>query len=164
MVRKLSIAVAAALFTATTYAQGPMHDTWDINAPNGAPMILGQPLPAAPAAAPVARGPMHDTWDINAPNGEPSALAATPATDAHVHGIATNARVDRVITVKPGTRHVNVRSGETVRFEVGGQSFVRTFEPTVNHPSFELSEIAPAGLDVQGVRVYCSPDQYERAA
>lgn len=162
MVRKLSLAVAAALLTTTAYAQGPMHDTWDIKAPNGAPMALGQPLPAAPAFA---RAPMHDTWDNNAPNGEPSALAATPVTDAHVHGIATtNPRIDRVIEVKRGTRHVNVRTGETVLFKVGGQSFVRTFEPTVNHPSFELSEIAPAGLDLQGVRVYCSPDPYERSA
>lgn len=162
MVRKLSLAVAAALLTTTAYAQGPMHDTWDINAPNGAPMALGQPLPAAPE---VARAPMHDTWDINAPNGEPSALAATPVTDAHVHGIAaTGTRIDRVVEVKPGTRHVNVRTGETVLFKVGDQSFVRTFEPTVNHPVFELSEIAPASVNVQGVRVYCSPDQYERAA
>lgn len=166
MVRKLAIAVAATLLSSTVFAQGPMQDTWDINAPNGEPMIVGKPLPSQTPSASVAQGPMHDTWDINAPNGEPILLAAPAAADTHtaVHGHAANAAsAQRVIEIAPGTKAVNVQDGETVLFKVGGQSFAWTFEPTLRHTTFGLAEIAPAGVDVQGVQVYCQPTPYERA-
>lgn len=117
MVRRLSLAIAAALLSTVANAQqAPMHDTWDINAPNGALMMLGKPLPSAAASA-VSGAPMQDTWDINAPNGDLGTVAATAVADRHVHGIEANtAAVDRVIEIQPDTRYVNVRSGETVLF------------------------------------------------
>jgi len=167
MVRKLTIAVAAALLSSTAFAQGPMQDTWDINAPNGAPMIPGKPLPSVAAPSALSAAPMQDTWDINAPNGPrllvPTAVAAAHG-DSAVHGQTASAgSVNRVIDVRPGTRHVNVTSGETVLFRVGDKSFTWTFDPTLDHPSFDLGQIAPAGVAAQGVRIYCAPDQYERA-
>lgn len=168
MVRKLSIVVAAALLSSPAFAQGPMHDTWDINAPNGEPMILGKPLPAAGTATNVSRAPMHDTWDINAPNGDPAGFGSPAVAVSHadpaVHGHAgATGSVDRVIDVKPGTRYVNVKSGETVLFKVANKSFVWTFDATLDHPSFDLAQIAPEGISVQGVRIYCAPTEYERA-
>lgn len=170
MVRKLVSAAAAALISSAAFAQGVMHDTWDINAPNGAAaMMPGQPLTAYAAPVKAAAAPMHDTWDINAPNGLPAAEAlstAKPAQgDTPVHGHASaSAAPDRTIEVGPGTRHVNVTSGETVLFKVGDRSFTWTFDATLDHPSFELSQIAPEGLAVQRVRIYCAPDPYERAS
>ncbi len=168
MVRKISIVAAAALLSTAAFAQGPMQDTWDINAPNGAPTVPGKPLPAAASESTVVRGPMHDTWDINAPNGVPFARVETPTAASHgdpaVHGHAgTATRVDRVIEVGPGTRYVNVKSGEAVMFKVGNKSFIWTFDATVDHPTFDLSKIAPEGLVAQGVRIYCAPTEYERA-
>jgi len=138
MLRKLSLAAVAAAVSATlataAFAQNPMQDTWDINAPNGDPMVLA-----------------------------PASVAASHGGSA-VHGHAAGAaKVDRVIEVRPGTRYVNVTSGETVLFKVGGQSFTWTFDKTLDHPSFDLGQIAPAGVAVQDVRIYCAPDQYERA-
>jgi len=170
MVYKLSIAVAAALLSTTAFAQGPMQDTWDINAPNGEPTILGKSLPSTVAQpSTLSSAPMQDTWDINAPNGAPIVAGPTSVAASHgdsaVHGHAASAaNVDRVIEVRPGTRYVNVTSGETVLFKVGGQSFTWTFDKTLDHPSFDLGQIAPAGLAVQNVRIYCAPDEYERAA
>lgn len=167
MVRKLTIAAAAVLLSSAAYAQGPMHETWDINAPNGEPMALGHPLPTHTGFS--ASAPMHETWDINAPNGE-ATFAAVPEepaqyadTDVHGHAAATS-RADRVIEVHAGMGHVNVTSGETVLFKVGNRAFAWTFEPTLAHPSFDISEIAPHGVAVRGVRIYCAPDQYERAS
>jgi Heavy-metal resistance protein CzcE len=168
MVRKLAIAVAATLLSSTAFAQGAMQDTWDTNAPNGAPMILGKPLSSSAASSAAARAPMQDTWDINAPNGAPSVAApaalAASHSDPAVHGHAVStAKADRVIEVGAGTRYVNVKSGETVLFKVGGKSFTWTFDETLSHPSFDLAAIAPEGIAVPGVRIYCAPTEYERA-
>jgi hypothetical protein len=113
-----------------------------------------------------AQMPMQDTWDINAPNGTPLRIAAEPeaATHTGVHGHAASAAIaQRVIDVRPDTKSVNVRDGETVLFKVGSASFAWTFEPTLRHTSFGLGEIAPQGVDVRGVQVYCEPTPYERA-
>jgi hypothetical protein len=130
-------------------------------------MIPGKPLPGFDAPSAFAQAPMHDTWDIYAPNGRPT-VAAPVAVAAHgdsaVHGHAGAAvSVDRVIDVRPDTRYVNVKSGETVLFKVGGKSFTWTFDETLDHPSFDLAQIAPEGLIGQSVRIYCAPTEYERA-
>jgi hypothetical protein len=165
MKRTLSTLLAATGLTILSgIASAQMQDTWDINAPNGTPMQLGQPLPV-PARA-VASGPMQDTWDINAPNGAPLRSAEPAATNRHTaaHGHAANAAsAQRVIEIAPGMKAVNVRDGETVLFKAGGESFAWTFEPTLLHASFGLADIAPAGMDVRGVQVYCEPTPYERA-
>lgn len=73
------------------------------------------------------------------------------------------APVDRQIELRPGTRYVNVTAGETVRFKVGTKLFVCKFDDTLRHSNFDFSKIAPRGIDVKGVRVYCQPTLYERA-
>ena len=123
---------------------------------------------AALSTSALAAGPMQDTWDINAPNGDPLRVAAQPAAlqAAHQHASVSAApatHVDRVIVLRPGTRYVNVTNGETVLFKVGDKSFVRKFESMLTHGSFNLSEIAPSDVDVQGIQVYCQPTLYERA-
>lgn len=136
MLRRLSMALAAtgiSALTAGAFAQWPMHDTWDINAPNGVPTV-----------------------DVS------QRVAATPAAHG-AHGHAATRRADRVIEVRPGMKHVNVQDGETVLFKAGAKSFAWTFEPTLLHTPFDLTQIAPAGIDVQGIQVYCDPTPYERA-
>jgi len=53
---------------------------------------------------------------------------------------------------------IEVRPG--IRF--GGQSFTWTLDKTLDHPGVDIGQIAPVGLAVQDVRIYCAPDQYER--
>lgn len=94
-----------------------------------------------------------------------AAQAASPA--AHWHAAAAAAPtdiVDRVIEIHAGTRYVNVTGGETILFKVGQKSFARKFFTMLDHGDFDLSDIAPADVNVQGVRVFCGPDLYERSA
>jgi len=60
----------------------------------------------------------------------------------------------RTIKIDDHTRYVNVTDGDTVRFEVGGQSFTFTFDAWNSVNSLELSAIAPAGVSVPKVRIY----------
>jgi hypothetical protein len=60
----------------------------------------------------------------------------------------------RTIKIDEHTRYVNVSDGDTVRFEVGGQSFTFTFDAWNSVNSLELSAIAPAGVTVPMVRIY----------
>jgi len=76
---------------------------------------------------------------------------------------ASPEQADRVITIRPGRRFVNVTNGETVLFKVNGRAFAWRFTPTISHRTFRLEEIAPGDIDVRGVQVFCGPDLYERA-
>lgn len=60
----------------------------------------------------------------------------------------------RTIVIHPDTRYVNVRGGEVIRFVVGDQVFVWNFDVAQTVSTFELNEVAPAGLLDHPVQVY----------
>lgn len=68
-------------------------------------------------------------------------------------GVATG----RLIRIGPGTRWVNVRNGETVRFESNGRTFGYRFSG-VFAEEHDLRSIAPPGFIDRPVRVYVAPD------
>jgi hypothetical protein len=65
--------------------------------------------------------------------------------------------VDEVIVINDGDKYVTVTSGSTVKFVVGQQSFIWTFD---NGPQrifpFDLNRIAPSGLLTHQVTAYVS--------
>ena len=70
---------------------------------------------------------------------------------------------DRTVRLGSGSRWINVAYGETVRFIATGEngserSFAWRFDvsPALSH--VDLSDVAPADLDVQKVRVFVAPD------
>lgn len=71
---------------------------------------------------------------------------------------ATAASAQRLVTITPATRWVNVTSGETVRFVAGTRSFAWSFQsgPTVS--KFDLNLIAPPGMLTHPVTVYVAAD------
>ena len=60
----------------------------------------------------------------------------------------------RTVMITPATKHVNVVSGETIKFIVGDKSFAWSFQVPVTVPSFDLNRIAPAGVLDHQVRAY----------
>ena len=71
----------------------------------------------------------------------------------HLGSAASVASADRQIDLRPGAKHVNVTRGETVLIKIDGKAFAWKFD-TLGTPVFNLSEIAPKEINVQGVRVY----------
>jgi hypothetical protein len=90
------------------------------------------------------------------------ALGAT-GTSADYGAAVTSGFADREISVTPATKWVNVTSGETVRFNVGGKQFTWHFE-TFNEQSFDISKIAPTGAHLDGIRVYVASDPLYRGS
>jgi len=77
------------------------------------------------------------------------------ASAGNAYGSAASAAAaQRQIDVSASTKWINVVNGETVRFNVDGQSFVWNFGTLRGETSFDLSAIAPKGLHVPMVRVY----------
>jgi len=77
------------------------------------------------------------------------------ASAGNVYGSAASAAAaQRQIDVSASTKWINVVNGETVRFNVDGQSFVWNFGTLRGETSFDLSAIAPKNLQVPMVRVY----------
>ena len=91
----------------------------------------------AAALSPTAALAHHKGEYIRDPLG--SAVAAAAAT--------------RTIDVSDDTRSINVDQGEIVRFNVHGKTFAWQFD-TLREGPIDLSAIAPAGVNVAGVRVY----------
>lgn len=89
------------------------------------------------------------------------AFSATAHAMAAHYGTASQAsQAEREIRIDPSTQWVNVTRNETVRFvsTATGKSFVWRFD-TAGSPSFDLGEIAPAGVQESGrVRVFVAPD------
>jgi hypothetical protein len=86
------------------------------------------------------------------------ASVAQAGTNRNVYGDAANGEsAERTIALTPGTKWVNVTDGEVVRFSKDGHTFAWHFS-TLNNTSFDLSAIAPAGVEVKGVRVYVATD------
>jgi hypothetical protein len=88
---------------------------------------------------------------LNAHAVEADGFNGTPAT--------ANAAV-RTIKVDSQTKWVNVQRGETVNFVGPNGSFAWTFDTLRPETNFNLAEIAPSSIKVQGVKVYVakSPD------
>ncbi|HEX7641863.1 MAG TPA: CzcE family metal-binding protein [Burkholderiaceae bacterium] len=92
-------------------------------------------------------------------------LLASLTTAAQADGIKTNTYGDaasneaaeRTISLTSATKWVNVTDGEIVRFSKDGRTFAWHFS-TLNSAPFDLSAIAPAGVDVKGVRVHVAAD------
>ncbi|OON59754.1 hypothetical protein B0920_20955 [Massilia sp. KIM] len=83
-----------------------------------------------------------------------AAASAAPNTANDFGQRVAEAKGTRVITVKPGAKHVNVTNGETVTFDVNGQRFSFDVNTYPNQNVFQLSDIAPAGVQADGVKVY----------
>ena len=91
--------------------------------------------------------------------GVPASAAYTatiPGVPGYIGEMAANdAGVTRVITIKPGTKYVNVEQNEVVKFvdEASGRSFVWNFD-TPTWASFDLAAAAPGVLGSHHVEVY----------
>ncbi|NGZ88144.1 CzcE family metal-binding protein [Duganella aceris] len=68
----------------------------------------------------------------------------------------------RTVTISSDTKGVNVTNGETVRFNVDGQSFTWHFDTIRNETSFDLAKIAPAGVNAGTVRAYVASNPLYR--
>ena len=89
-----------------------------------------------------------------------SLTSVAQAADTHANrygdAVAGDA-ADRTIALGATTKWVNVTDGETVRFSKDGRAFSWHFS-TLSNTSFDLAAIAPANIEVKGVRVYVAPD------
>jgi endonuclease YncB( thermonuclease family) len=89
-----------------------------------------------------------------------TALATSSAAFANVQGPAlygapvASSNADRQIVIKPDTKYANVNDGDTVEFQVDGKSFTWHFDTLRGESAFELSKIAPEGIDVGKIIVY----------
>lgn len=85
------------------------------------------------------------------------ANAAVPTGGARDYGQpVASAQAARSIDVTPATKYVNVTNGETVSFNINGQTFswyVSTY-PGVHQ--FRLKDIAPGALGIGDIRVFVS--------
>jgi hypothetical protein len=80
--------------------------------------------------------------------GEPGGTSADFGSAAPAAAPAT------VINLAASTIYVNVSDGDTVRFVQGDTSFTWHFEIFPSHDVFKLSNIAPATMHVDGIKVY----------
>ncbi len=78
----------------------------------------------------------------------------------HLGTVAPMQNADRQIELTSNTKYVNVKHGETVKFVADGKAFAWKFD-TIGTPTFQLAEIAPAGLAVGAARVYVAPGALE---
>ena len=92
------------------------------------------------------------------------ALAAAAMLCTSVHAYPTAVLGDaapdgadaRTVTITPDLRSVDVQFGETVLFSTNDSRFAWRFYTPAR--SFDLNQIAPAGVLKQMVRVYVGPD------
>ena len=89
-----------------------------------------------------------------------SALSSMAATPDELLGdpVPAAAPAQRTIAITPDTKYVNVEGGQTVRFDVGGQTFAWNFDGSVTVGSFDLNRVAPPGLLDHPVTAYVSPN------
>jgi hypothetical protein len=91
------------------------------------------------------------------------AYAATVNNNAKEFGMASNAAsADRHVVVKADTKWVNIDDGDTVQFDVDGKSFTWHFDTLRGESAFELSKIAPEGVDAGKVIVYVAANPLYR--
>ncbi len=75
---------------------------------------------------------------------------------------STVEQAERSLALGSDTRHVNVKFGETVRFDTAKGSFAVKFDGV--RSSFPLAELAPAGALEQAVTVYVAPQEIDERA
>lgn len=96
-----------------------------------------------------------------------AAVAACAASDgpadAATYGRMAPANATRrEIAVKPDTKWVNVRDGDTVRFVADGRSFTWHFSTYPNTTHLDLAVIAPQDFPSGKVVVYVAQNQLYR--
>ena len=79
-------------------------------------------------------------------------------TSADYGSIVSTSAIDKVVKIGASTRYVNVEDGQTVRFDVDGQTFAFAFHAWPGDQSVDLAVIAPNGISVPHVRVYIAPN------
>ncbi|RZA28754.1 MAG: CzcE family metal-binding protein [Lysobacteraceae bacterium] len=83
-----------------------------------------------------------------------------PASDLGPVGIAATA--ERTLEVKPGTRYLNVRNGETVAIRDGERSVTWFVQAAPHINLVPLSRILPGSADGKDVLIYIAPGhQYQ---
>lgn len=87
---------------------------------------------------------------------------AAPGTPTNYGSAANSGFADRVVTIKPGTKWVNVNNGETVEFNINGNTFTWHFDTLHAEDQFELEKIAPQGVGVGAVTVYVASNPLYR--
>ena len=131
------------------------------------------------AAFAAGEGGAGDTWsEAQALASAPSSRSPVVATAAPLSSLqreytsayGTPAQRDssnRIVQLSPGLHSVDVAYGESVTFIVDAEngkqrSFAWRFDvsPALSH--VDLSEVAPADLSVQNVRVFVAPDSRYR--
>ena len=183
------VAAFAALCSHAAFASSEGGDTWSELQPE--PVARSKRLFTVPAPAPVSslqrdylygappRSEGGDTWSELQPqpyagSSQSPVLATTAPLStlqreyASVYG--TPAQVDfadRIVRLGPDSRSINVAYGETVKFIVNGtngleRSFAWRFDvsPVLTH--VDLSDVAPADLPAQNVRIFVAPDSRYR--
>jgi hypothetical protein len=86
-----------------------------------------------------------------------SALSAMAAPAASILGQPEPVTAgNRVITITPDTKYVNITGGQTVQFNSGGKSFAWDFNGPIY--SFNLNRVAPPGTLDHTVIAYVAPD------
>ncbi len=83
-------------------------------------------------------------------------------SNAALGSAAQAAAATRTVAITTGIQGVNVDQGDVVTFEVGGKSFTWQFDTLRPSGSFNLADIAPADVNVDGVRVYVAPNPLYR--
>jgi hypothetical protein len=84
-------------------------------------------------------------------------LANAERTNLLGDAVPTNA-AERTIVLGPDTAYINVTGGDVVKFVVGDKSFAWDFDTSGNITSFDLNQVAPAGMLDHKVKVYIARD------
>jgi hypothetical protein len=75
---------------------------------------------------------------------------------------AQSSAATREILIDPNTRHVNVKQGEIVNFDVGGKTFAWHFNGRSDPRAFDLRDIAPPDTLDRPVTVYVAGDPNDK--
>lgn len=89
------------------------------------------------------------------------APAPTPVShDATLFGSPAPVQtVGRTIDIEPGTRFVNVASGESVTIRAGGQTVNWTFLEALNGATMPLRVLLPDAQQASGIYIHIAPSQ-----
>ncbi len=92
-----------------------------------------------------------------------TASGAYAATGTKDFGMATGAAAaDHHVVINADTKWVNIDNGDTVEFKVAEKSFTWHFDTLHEESVFQLSKIAPEGVDVGKVTVYVAANPLYR--
>src|SRR5258707_3747658 len=83
-------------------------------------------------------------------------LLGEPAQPASAERTIVTAVAGRTIDISGGTKWVNVKHGEVIRFVSNGREFTWYFDGVSQPRPFDMAAIAPAGFLDHVVKVYVS--------